>query len=231
MPPLLLSLFESLCFPKEKRGSSDSVRIESLEKSRPQPQRFSISYKISYIDPSRSLFHHAMKTPRNQQQTPSRRNLAPALSVCQFHPECPRQSCPDTRRPDKRRPQHDVFVWAAPSPTKSSPLPAGTEHEQCQGFSFIPAAAGVEVDGFAEFVAVARGIQHGHVAERCSKQPVRSPPCVFDSPIPPPKMPIALPDIGLRADILEEFHVYVRLHEIRRPLRQNFLKKLQSSID
>ena len=176
-----------------------------------------------------------MKTPRNQQQTPSRRNLAPALSVCQFHPECQRQSCPDTRRPDNRRPQHDVFVWAAPSPTKSSPLPAGTEHEQCQGFGFIPAAAGLEVDGFAEFVAVARGIQHGHVAERWSKQPVRSPPCVFDSPIPPPKMPIAMPDIGARTvcstDILEEFHVYVRLHEIRRPLRQNFLQKLQSSID
>jgi hypothetical protein len=211
-------------FSKGKRGSSIQIRIESLENSRPQPQLVFIQPKLRH-----------MKTPRNQQQTPSRRNLAPALSVCQFHPECQRQSCPDTRRPDNRRPQHDVFVWAAPSPTKSSPLPAGTEHEQCQGFGFIPAAAGLEVDGFAEFVAVARGIQHGHVAERWSKQPVRSPPCVFDSPIPPPKMPIAMPDIGARTvcstDILEEFHVYVRLHEIRRPLRQNFPQKLQSSID
>ena len=175
-----------------------------------------------------------MTTPRNQRQAPSPRDLAPALSVCQFHPECQGQSCTDTRCPDTRRPQHEVSVWAAPSTPISSPLPAGTEHEQCQGSGFTPAAAGVEVDGFAEFVAVARRIQHGPVAQRCSMQPVRSPPCVFDSPIPPPKMPSAMHDIGARTvrstDILEEIHVYVRLHEVQ-PLRQNCPQKLQSSID
>ena len=176
-----------------------------------------------------------MTTPRTQRQAPSPRDLAPALSVCQFYPECQRQSCPDTHCPDTRCPQHDVSVWAAPSTPISSPLPAGTEHEQCQGSGFTPAAAGVQVDGFAEFVAVARRIQHGPVAQRCPMQPVRSPPCVFDSPIPPPKMPSAMHDIGARTvrstDILEEFHVYVRLHEMRRPLRQNCPQKLQSSID
>jgi hypothetical protein len=93
---------------------------------------------------------HAMTTPRNQRQAPSPRDLAPALSVCQFYPECQRQSCPDTHCPDTRCPQHDVSVWAAPSPPISSPLPAGTEHEQCQGSGFTPAAVGIEVDGFAD---------------------------------------------------------------------------------
>jgi hypothetical protein len=47
-------------------------------------------------------------------------------------------------------------------------------------------------------------------------------------------MPSAMHDIGTRTvrstDILEEIHVYVRLHEVQ-PLRQNCPQKLQSSID
>jgi hypothetical protein len=121
---------------------------------------------------------------------------------------------------------------------------------------------GIEADGLAEFVAIAREFQHGLPAERSREQPAgaecsapgdtgtqietssdsqddpepqrtESAQSAADTPVRGALGEICKHDKAPEVrsvrceDILEEFHVYARLHEVRRPRRQ----KLQSSMD
>lgn len=115
----------------------------------------------------------------------------------------------------------------------------------------------IEADGLAEFVAIAREFQRGLPAERSREQPAGAECSApgdtgtqietsSDSQDPQDDPAQSAADTPVSAlgenrehqkspevrsvrceDILEEFHVYVRLHEVRRPRRQ----KLQSSMD